>query len=116
MNRSIFSIDDMMKSDDAAIGYNLERDSIISKTDYYNIDAMGPAGSINSSVNEMANWVMTWINGGKFNGKEVLPAQYVSEAMSSQMVSAAGIPDKESPEIHIFYYGFWWGISSYRGH
>ena len=46
-----------------------------------NIDAMGPAGSINSNVNEMANWVITWINGGKFNGKEILPANYVTQAM-----------------------------------
>jgi len=86
MNRSIFSIDDMMKSDDAAIGYNLERDSIISKTDYYHIDAMGPAGSINSSVNEMSNWLITWINHGKFNGKEVLPEAYVNEAITPQMI------------------------------
>jgi len=106
----------MEKSPDAAAGYYVRKDSVVTKMDYYNIDAMGPAGSINSSVNEMANWVITWINGGKFNGKEVLPAQYVTEAMSSQMVSAAGIPDKESPDIHISNYGFGWSISSYRGH
>jgi CubicO group peptidase (beta-lactamase class C family) len=116
MKTSNFSVTDMEKSSDAAKGYYVRKDSLITRMEYYNIDAMGPAGAINSSVNEMANWIITWINGGKFNGKEVLPAQYVSEAMSSQMVSAAGLPDKENPEIHLSTYGFGWGISSYRGH
>jgi hypothetical protein len=45
----------------------------------------------------MAKWLITWINGGKFEGKEVLPASYVSEAISSQMVSSGGLPSKEYP-------------------
>ena len=116
MSTSNFSVKDMAKSSDASIGYEVRKDSIIKKMDYYNIDGMGPAGSINSSVNEMANWVITWINGGKFKGKEILPSQYVSEATSSQMVSGGGIPDKENPDIHFSTYGFGWSISSYRGH
>lgn len=116
MTRSNFSIKDMEKSDDAALGYGLKKDSIIKKLDYYNIDAMGPAGSINSSVTEMANWVNAWIHGGKFNGKEVLPASYVTEAMSSQMVMGAAIPTKEKPEVYLANYGFGWMISSYKGH
>ena len=116
MKTTNFSVSDMEKSNDASKGYYVRKDSLITAMDYYNIDAMGPAGAINSNVNEMANWVITWINGGKFNGKEILPAQYVREAMSSQMVSAGGLPDQENPEIHLSTYGFGWSISSYRGH
>ena len=74
-----------------SLAYIVHKDSIIKKTDYYNIDAMGPAGSINSSVMEMAKWVTTWINGGKFNGKEILPASYVTEAMTFSNGSKAWI-------------------------
>lgn len=116
MKTSNLSIADLQKSNDAALGYTLYKDSVIKKLDYYNINAMGPAGSINSSVNEMSNWVMTWINGGKFNGKEVLPLAYTKEAMSSQMIMSAGLPDKEIPDAHIANYGFGWMIVSYRGH
>lgn len=116
MSRSNFSVKDLEKSDDASLGYRVKDDSIIKKTNYYNIDAMGPAGSINSSVNEMANWVMTWINGGKFRDREILPSAYVSEAMSSQMVMAPGLPDKEIPDAFLGNYGYGWMISSYRGH
>ncbi len=113
---SNFSVNDLAISTDASLGYELKKDSTIHKLDYYNIDAMGPAGSINSSVNEMANWVSTWINGGKFKGKQVLPATYVKEAASSQMVVSAGFPGKENADIHLSNYGFGWMIGSYRGH
>lgn len=116
MNTSNFSIHDLQKNKDAALGYRVYKDSIIKKTDYYDINAMGPAGSINSSVNEMANWVMMWINGGKFKGKEIIPSPYVKEAMSSQMVIAAALPDKDIPDAFLANYGFGWMITSYRGH
>ncbi len=116
MQASNFSVADMEKASDAALGYYVKDDSLIQKMNYYNIDAMGPAGSINSNVNEMANWAITWINGGKFNGKEVLPASYIKEAMSAQMVSSSALPGKENPDLHLSSYGFGWFLSSYRGH
>ena len=116
MNSSNFSVHDLAKMSDASLGYVAFKDSIIKKTDYYDINAMGPAGSINSNVNEMANWVITWINGGKFNGKEILPSNYVNQAMSSQMVVGAALPDKEVPDAFLSNYGFGWFLSSYRGH
>jgi len=116
MTTSNFSVLDMPKSNDASLGYGVIKDSIIKQLEYYNIDGMSPAGAINSSVNEMANWVITWINGGKFKGKEILPTGYVTQAMSSQMVIGAGLPDKEVPDAFLSNYGFGWFISSYRGH
>jgi CubicO group peptidase (beta-lactamase class C family) len=116
MKRSNLSISQLAKDTNASVGYGLKKDSIIKKLNYYNIDGMGPAGSINSSVNEMSNWVMSWINGGKFNGKEVIPATYVTEAQSSQMVVGAALPSKEHPDLHLSNYGFGWFLASYRGH
>ncbi len=116
MTASNFTIADLQKNKDAAIGYTLHKDSIIKKIDYYNINAMGPAGSINSNVVEMANWVMTWINNGQFKGKEILPAGYVKEAISSQMVMSSMLPDKEVTDVFFNNYGFGWILSSYRGH
>ena len=116
MVRSNLSISELEKASDKALGYELKNDSIIKKMDYYDIAAMSPAGSINSSVQEMSNWVITWINGGKFKDKEVIPANFVTQAMSSQMVVRAGLPGKENPDLHMSNYGYAWGISSYKGH
>lgn len=115
MNNSNFSIEDLVKSNDHATGYGVKNDSIIDKQPYYHIDAMGPAGSINSSVHEMSNWVMTWIHGGKFNDKEVLPPSYVKEGLSSQMVITGGLPE-DYKDVFFANYGLGWSLVSYRGH
>ena len=116
MSRSNLSIKNMERDDDVSLGYTLKKDSSIKKLDYFNIDGMGPAGSINSSVTEMANWVITWINNGKFNGKEIIPESYTREAISAQMAVGGALPEKESPDIYFSNYGLAWFLSSYRGH
>ena len=115
MNTSNFTLWDG-KHANAAKGYEVVKENVIEGMDYYKIEGMGPAGSIFSSPSEMANWVITWINGGKFNGKEVLPAQYVQEAMSSQMVINAGLPTTDNPDVFLANYGMGWFLGSYRGH
>lgn len=116
MTRSNTSIEALLKDGDAAIGYGIKKDSIIDKLDYYHINAMGPAGSINSSVNEMAKWVITWMNGGKYEGKEIVPAGYINTAMSAQMVAGAGLPTKDRPDVFFSSYGMGWSLASYKGH
>jgi len=116
MERSNLSIPEMQKATDIAIGYGLKNETHTEKMDYYHIAGMAPAGSINSSVTEMSNWVITWINGGKFKGKEIIPANYVTEAMSSQMVIGAALPDKNNPDLHLSNYGYGWFLASYKGH
>jgi len=113
---SNFSVHDLAKSKDAALGYRVVKDSIIKKADYYDINSMGPAGSINSSVNEIANWLTAWINGGKYKGRQIISPTYIKEATASQMVVSSGYPDSEKPDIHFSTYGFGWMMGSYRGH
>jgi len=57
MTRSNTSIKELEESTNAAIGYELKNDSVITKMDYYHIAGMSPAGSINSSVNDMSDLV-----------------------------------------------------------
>lgn len=101
---------------DEAKGYYTDDKNVLQPQDYYRIGGMGPAGSIYSNPTEMANWVMAWINGGKYNGKQVIPENYVKEAMSSQMVINAGLPSPENPDVHMANYGMGWFLASYRGH
>lgn len=115
MTRSNSIIDGLASGENAAFGYELKDDKI-RKMDYYDIAAMGPAGSINSSVREMANWVITWINGGIYQGDTILPARYVREAMSSQSIIGAALPGEKHPDLHFSNYGYGWFMSSYKGH
>lgn len=116
MNNSDASLGEWTKSSDEAFGYYVKSDSIIKKQDHYDIAAMSPAGSINSSVTDMAKWVTLWIHGGKLNGKEILPSNYINDAITMQMAIGGGLPEKETPDIYFSGYGFGWFLSSYRGH
>lgn len=116
MERSSLTIGELKSGSNVAKGYNVKSDSVISLMDYYDISGMSPAGAINSSVKEMSNWMITWINKGKFKGKQLIPASYVDEAISSHMVAVAALPAKDMPESHISNYGYGWFISSYKGH
>ncbi len=115
MTVSTTSIADMEKSGDRSLAYSLEN-KVNKVIPYRNIDAIGPAGSVNSSANDMANWLITWINGGKFKGKEIIPEGFVNQAMTAQVATGGGVPGKVNPDIHLNAYGLGWGMSSYRGH
>jgi CubicO group peptidase (beta-lactamase class C family) len=116
MTRSNVSIAEMKTASNASFGYSLDNKEAITKVDYYDIAAMAPAGSINSSANDMANWLITWINKGSFKGKELLPPAYVSEAMSSHAVVSGNLPGKDFPMSFMSNYGYGWMMASYKGH
>ena len=115
MNNTNMSVIDMEKSADRSLAYT-EENNKPKAIPYRNIDAIAPAGSINSCAKDMANWLITWINNGKFNGKEIFPASYRSQAITVQMATGGGLPGAENPDVHMSGYGFAWGMSSYRGH
>ena len=116
MNRSKTMISGMKESSNAAIGYTLDKNRNIEKMDYYDISGMSPAGSINSSVNDMTKWLITWINNGKYNDVQIIPEDYIKEAMSSQAVVASARPSEELPGVHFANYGYGWFLHSYKGH
>lgn len=116
MSRSNISIEELNSSTNIAYGYKLTSEGNLGKVGYHNFEAMSPAGSINSSVNDMANWLITWINKGKYNGEQILPPSYIDEAISSQMVVSSSLPENVLPSIHLLNYGYAWFISSYKGH
>jgi len=115
MKRSNTDIKAFQNDSDAALPYLTVKDSVIKKIEYYNINGMGPAGSINSSVNDMANWLKVWISGGFYKDKEILPSSYIAEAASSQMVMSGGLPSQHK-DVFFANYGLGWMLSSYRGH
>src|SRR5215510_14410117 len=57
MKTSNFSVNDSRKATDFSLPYGEVKDEI-KEIPFRNIDAVGPAGSINSSVNEMSRWLL----------------------------------------------------------
>lgn len=81
-----------------------------------NIDNIAPAGSINSNVYEMAQWVRLQLGGGVYEGKRLVSAAAMKEMHSPQTIQRiAGATERLFPEIHFSAYGLGWGMNDYRG-
>ncbi|MBN9657371.1 MAG: serine hydrolase [Acidobacteria bacterium] len=82
-----------------------------------NLDNNAPAGAINSSVNEMAHWVVAQLNGGEYNGTRLFSARQNQEMWSAHTVMPIGNPPGELSEAKPNFqaYGLGWVVSDYRG-
>lgn len=117
MNRTNAVIEGLKSASNNAFGYETKDDGSIKRLEYYDISGMGPAGSINSTANDMGKWLITWLNDGQYKGQEILPADYVQEATSPQAITT--LPRNlfaNSKDIHLFTYGYGWLVSSYKGY
>lgn len=112
MKGSNFSVEDSNKAEDFALPYFKKEEKVI-EISFRNIDTVGPAGSINSSVADMANWLLLNLNKGKVGDKQIISEGNLQEIHSPQMISSNRLRYDE-----LFYglYGMGWGITAYRGH
>jgi hypothetical protein len=112
MKNTNFSVTVSQKSNDFALPYRLANDTV-KEIPFMNIDAMGPAGSINSNVLDMANWILLHLNKGKFKDKQIISERSLEETHTPQMAETSSMKYDE-----IFYSssGMGWNITSYRGH
>jgi CubicO group peptidase (beta-lactamase class C family) len=112
MTRTNFSVEDSQKDADFAEPYQKKDDKIV-KMPFRPITNLGPAGAINSSVNEMSRWVMVHLNSGKFGDTQIASASTVADMHLPHMVTGAvsDRPDISSPD-----YAMGWFVDTYRGH
>jgi len=112
MEESNFSVEDSKKADDFSFPYG-EKDDKTVAIPFRNIDAMGPAGSINSNVEEMAKWLLLHLGKGKV-GEEQLISESNLTHMHTPLMVLREAPKYE--ELPLAAYGMGWLIQPYRGH
>ncbi|HKQ06525.1 MAG TPA: serine hydrolase [Blastocatellia bacterium] len=112
MTRTNFSVNDSQKEADAALPYRLN-DKKVERMPFRPITNLGPAGSINSSVNEMSRWVIAHLNGGKYGDKRIANAATVEDMHLAHMTTGATIG---RPDVSPADYGMGWFVNTYRGH
>jgi CubicO group peptidase (beta-lactamase class C family) len=112
MTRTNLSVADSERDEDAAQPY-LEDDNVVRKVAFRPIDLMGPAGSVNSTAEEMARWVALHTGNGGLNGAKLIAPGTLREMHTPQMV-IPGLP--EEPERSPASYALGWFTESYRGH
>jgi len=101
-------------------------DGAVRPIEWKNIDNAGPAGSINSSAREMAQWVRLQLGKGSVGGRSLVSAAQVGEMHMMQMpmrvsaewapVATSPIPALMVPGTNFMGYGLGWFLQDYRGY
>ncbi|MBM3814433.1 MAG: serine hydrolase [Acidimicrobiia bacterium] len=111
MSQSNFSVNDSQKTNDFALPYKKNKEEIV-ESPFRNIDAVGPAGCINSNLEDMTHYLRMNLDDGKFNGKQFLSAQQIRMMQTAHMPIAG---EGRRVELGPTSYGLGWFITTYRG-
>ncbi len=111
MDRASTSIPELVADPNHAKAY-VDFDGDLRLVDYRQITAVGPAGSINASVNEMGAWMIAQLNGGEYDGASLVNAGQVVQMHSAQMLMPGG---GEGGIVTPLGYGLGWMVDLYRG-
>jgi CubicO group peptidase (beta-lactamase class C family) len=73
-------------------------------------DAEAPAGGASSSARDLAEWVRLQLDGGKWNGKQLIDANALAETHKAQVCRVAADPAKPNECPGGQYYGLGWNV------
>lgn len=90
-------------------------DGVVKVIPYRNIDAAGPAGSINSSAFEMTHWMRMVLNEGMFEGKQLVSKAVINEVQTPQISIPVSAVAELMPSTHFLAYGLGWVLQDYKG-
>lgn len=119
MSSTSYSIADMVKQPEHGAGFTEKRDSFeIYRIPFYeDIAGVAPCGAIVSNIEDLSHWMVALMNDGKYNGRQVLPAEVLKQTLQ---------PSIALPNIAAEQRGFWevlnaaYGMgrqtADYRGH
>ena len=119
MRRSNVSVDSTLALADHASGYRVVRPDSgevrVEPMDHFRIDAMAPAGAVNSSAAEMTRWLALHLEGGQVDGERIVPAAAVERTHRREMPLRGGISPVEGGEVSHTSYALGWQVQDYRG-
>jgi CubicO group peptidase (beta-lactamase class C family) len=96
----------MQKSRDYSLGYDYNPSTKVTRNlPQRSIPAAAPAGAINSSARDMAQWVRLMLGDGTFNGRRLVSEKGFQELVSKQ-INIGGAID----------YGLGWFLRQWNGH
>lgn len=97
-------------------GSHTEVDGEVRHVPRRNYDNIGGAGSIWSSVADMAQWMRLHLGHGVFEGERLLSDEVVREMHAAQTVmSLDTVTERMFPETHLQAYGLGWRMQDHHG-
>lgn len=113
MSSANFSVADSQKAPDFALPYE-EREGTLRRLEFRNITNVGPAGSINMSVQDLASWMRVHLNGGVVGGRKLVNASTLADLHTPVMETGRRISPLD-PEVIPGGYALGWFTDTYRG-
>lgn len=90
----------------------------VAKVPVRSLDAIAPAGSLNTNVVDLAKWVRLQLGDGRFEGKRVVAESTLRETQTPQII----VRDPSLTRLFLdegqpyLLYGLGWYVQPYRGH
>jgi CubicO group peptidase (beta-lactamase class C family) len=119
MTATTYTISDMLKSPDHGVPFQEKRDSFeLYKGPYFeDTEGVAPAGAIISNIDELSHWLIALMNDGKYNGKQVLPADVLKATLEPSIALPNATGESQGYwELFNAAYGMARETASYRGH
>ena len=119
MKSTTFTIEDMVKLPEPGVPYTEHREGTeLYRIPYYS-DAIGvaPAGAINSNIEDLSHWLIAQMNGGVYQGRQVIPPDVIRETLAPAMpLPNTTLMLRGWGELLNVVYGMGRETGSYRGH
>lgn len=114
MTGTYMSSEEARKSPEYALPYRKNRKTDeVSRIDFAKWGDVGPAGAINSNLDDMSRYLLMHVNKGQVEGRRLLAANTATQMQTPQMVIQGASP---FPELSETSYGMGFFITNYRGH
>ncbi len=122
MERTRTTVDSLDRMDNVAAPH-VRGDAGVQSVPWRDIDHVGPAGSLVSSVRDMARWLRLHLGDGSLDGTQILESEIVSEMRAPQSLVSPEVPVSaylfsslaRRGLTHSVAYGLGWYVLDYRG-
>lgn len=111
MNDSFTSYKRLLERENYSMPYGLYKGTS-EKVKFERFNSTRPAGAIKSNVVDLAKWMKVWLNNGRLGDVQVIPGDYVQEAMRIQNAKN----DTYESDAFLQADGFGWRLRSSYGH
>lgn len=112
MNSTVALSKDLTAAPNKAAAHTMSEGRLIA-IPYPQIDNLGAAGSISSSVTDMGKWVMMLLNNGKHRNKQTIPEAALQQTWFPHSILGNG--GRPFNNGHFSLYGLGWFLEEYSG-
>ena len=115
MNRTSTSIKSFVGLDNIATPHTMYQNKLV-PTAYRDVDNVGPAASMNSTVNDLSKWLVMQMNDGLYKDKQIVSKEILFETHKPHNLRSVSLRSKEiNPHTNFKTYGLGWEVVDYHG-